>query len=84
MGSCATAVAASSAGGQEDKAKTEEFPRKETPPVKVHSRWDLTHTTYWVDLDELFRTQKTQKMLKLLKRMYDEQDRVRRSAPHPD
>ena len=64
------------------KGKAREAERHEDPPIKVHSRWDLTHTTYWVDLDELFKRQRVKRALEVLKGMYeqDPQHRPYRSS----
>ena len=65
-------------GGRSRKADT----ANEEAPIKVHSRWGLTQTVFWVDPDELFRRKKTKMMLKILKEMY-ERDRPHHSAANP-
>ncbi len=84
MGSGVAVAAAGSAAHRKEELKAGEAGSQEDSPIKVHSRWDLTHTTYWVDLDDLFRAQKTKKMLELLKRMYEEQDPMRRPPQQTD
>ena len=59
-------------GGQSRKADA----ATEEAPIKIHSRWGLTQTVFWVDPDELFRRKKTRKALKILKEMYE------RDRPH--
>ena len=71
MGSGVATAAAGSAAHRKEELKAGEAGSQEDSPIKVHSRWDLTHTTYWVDLDEVFQAQKTREMLEVLERMYE-------------
>ena len=71
MGSGVAVAAAGSAAPRKEELKAGEAGSQEDSPIKVHSRWDLTHTTYWVDLDEVFQAQKTREMLEVLERMYE-------------
>ena len=71
MGSGVAVAAAGSAAHRKEELKAGEAGSQEDSPIKVHSRWDLTHTTYWVDLDEVFQAQKTREMLEVLERMYE-------------
>lgn len=57
--------------GRRDAGEVGQTHGPEEQPLTVHSRWDFTGTTYWVDLDELFQHPKTRRMLAVLKEMYE-------------
>lgn len=61
-----TATAAAVSGGT---AKAGEAGRREDPPIKVHSDWSVTSAVHWVELDDLFQSQKVRRTLEVLKEM---------------
>lgn len=80
MGNRAATAAAGSVGGHDGIVKAGEAGRREDPPIKVHSRWDVTRTLYWVELDDLFQSQKFRRTLEVLKEMR-QQELERRFRP---
>ena len=81
MGSRASTAAAESAPGHGDEVKAGAAGRHEEPPVKVHSSWDFTHVAYWVELDDLFQSQKFRRTVEVLKEMR-QQELERRFHPN--
>ncbi len=81
MDSRAATAAAGSLAGHDGKVKAGEAGRHEDPPIKVYSRWSVTSTIYWVELDDLFQSQKVRRTLEVLKEMR-ERELERRFHPN--